>query len=454
MTSPAHPKHLHPRLAMLATLAASLALAACGGGDDAPDAGGAPPAPAPAPAPVPAPPPPPVAAVPVITADLPATLTLREGDTGTLTVAASSPDGSALAYRWLRNEAELPSAGTAATATVQSHPFATRYAAETWQAELRNAAGATLSASTRVLRVPRQWLDLSTAHAAQGAVESGDTRQRVRFTDLAGRIHEASVHDSSAGGVLALRGESLDSADGGISPWGYSAVLPASSPGAQLSQISLAATHTGEIVAAWLEVEQGEVDRHLVRAALYRPGATAAQAGTWVSIGTVSDPAQEASEPTVVQVGADVFGIAWLQRSGAGQPRSALQRRYLLPAAGSPAEGGLGSVFAMESVDTDISRLRLLGAGPQLALMFAEATGSQPARWLYATSPSGVMWSALAELGADERFAEIHWAPPANGRTVLATADGSRAASMSPPAPGWTANGATPPTPTARRRRC
>lgn len=421
-TTPAHPAN--PRLTLLATLAAALALAACGGGDDATNAGGGTPAPAPAPAPapVPTPPPPPAAAVPVITADLPTTLNVREAETGTLTVVASSPDASALGVRWLRNDAEIASAGTAATATVPTYPFAVSYPAETWQAEVRNAAGATRSAITQVQRVPRQWLDVGTAHAAQGVAQVRGEGQRARHADNDGRVHEASVHEGENGTVLAFRGEPLAAAG---EAWAYSSTLPASDPSAEVTHLSLAATFTGEIVATWLETVQGTVDRHLVRAALYRPGATATAAGSWALIGTVSDPLLEASEPTVVQVGADSFGIAWLQRSGAGQPRSAVQRRYTLPAAGSEPGSGLGSVFEMEGMAADISRLRLLGVGGQLALMFVEASGSTPARWQYATSPSGIAWTAPADLGADDGFADIHWAPPVNGQTVLATADGN-----------------------------
>lgn len=410
----------HPSLAclaLLAALAASTSLTGCGGGDD-----GAAPVPAPVPTPPP-PPPPPAAALPVITTDLPATLTLREGESGSLAVTGSSPDGSPLSYRWLRNGTELPSAGTAASAVVPDRLFATSYPGETWQVELRNAAGATLSAVTAIVRTLREWLDVATGHPSHGRAESGSPGQLVSFTGPDGRVHLASVHDSAAeGALITFKGVSQEGAD---DAWGYSLALPASSPGAQVSHLSLAAGFSGEIVAAWLEVRQGDVDQHEVRAALYRPGASAGQAGTWVPIGAVSDAAMEASEPTVVNLGGGSFGIAWLQRSAAGQPRSAVLRRYDAPAAGSSAEGGLGSLFDIESIATDISRLQLVGDGKPMALMYLEPHGAQPGQWRYSSGAGGMLWSAAADLGADERFERFHWAPPLNGVTVLATADGN-----------------------------
>jgi hypothetical protein len=421
-TPRAHPR----RAAVMAALATLTTLVACGGEGDT-TAPASPPvaAPSPAPAPAPAPAPPPVA-VPVITTALPTTITVREGDTAPLSVQANSPGGSALSYRWLRNGDELASAGTEATATVPAAPFRSSYGNESWQVEVRNAGGTVLSSATAVTRVNRAWLDIGTAHPEQDYASVGDTGQLLSFIDPAGRVHMASVHsryEPSFSTGVTLKGHSKDS---DTDSFGYSTVIPAQA-NASVSHLSMASTFSGEIVLAWQERRSiGATERTLVRAALYRPGATAAQAGSWTVIGTLHDSESlEASEPSVVNVGAGAFGIAWLQRGSASQPRNAVMRRYDVPAAGATASSGLGSVVALESTSRDIGRLQLVNGGTPLALMYLQPGDGVPGIWQYSFGNGGVVWSTAADLGLDERFERIYWAEPLNGLSVLAATDGS-----------------------------
>lgn len=428
MTRPSFPTTALQRAAAAALL---VALAACGGGDETTDtppvAGPAPaPTPAPAPAPGPAPSPAPTPAPPVIAQQPPAVLTLSEGEAGTLAVSASSPDGSPLSYRWLRDGVEQPGAGTAATAAVPANAFRPTYAAETWQVEVRNAAGAVLSGETAVTRVNRAWRDIDTAHPGQDYASISDTGQVVSFTGPDGRVHIASTHsryEPSFSSSVTIKGHSKDSDS---DAWTYEAVLPTAGVISRVSHLQMASTWSGEIVATWLEARMfGPVEQRLVRAALYRPGASAAVAGSWTLIGTVSDPALDVDQPSVVNTGAGAFTITWLQRN-AGQPRDAVLRRYSVPAAGSEPDSGLGSVAAMESLAADISQLQVLpnGSAP-VALMYVEASGSTAARWRYSRASGGNGWSAPADLGLSVAPERIHWAQPVNGRTVLAAMDGA-----------------------------
>jgi hypothetical protein len=357
---------------------------------------------------------------------LPITLTVREGETGVLTIGASSADGSALSYRWLRNGVELASAGSAATATVPTSVFNTSYPSETWQVEVRNASGAVLSGETTVNRVSRAWRDAGTAHPGQDYANLGSPGQLVSFTDPAGRVHIASTHSrSGVGSFITFKGHSKET---DADPWAYDTAIAADNTSVRISHIGMSSTWTGEVIATWLEtnIGSGVPDRQVVRAALYRPGASASAAGSWSLIGTVSDAALEADQPTVVTIGAGVFGIAWLQRSAPGQPRDAVLRLYNVPASSATLDSGLGSMAAMEAQSADITRLQLMeGGGRPVAFMFVEGSGGAADRWQYSIATNWTTWPTAADLGLDQRYEQLHWAASVNGRTVLAAADGS-----------------------------
>jgi hypothetical protein len=364
--------------------------------------------------------------MPTISTPLPATLSVAEGEAGSLTISASSPDGSLLSYRWLRNGVEQANAGTTETATLPSGLFRPEYPAETWQVEVRNAGGAVLSSETTVTRVNRQWRDIGIAHPGQDYARLGDTGELLSFTGPDGRVHIASTHsryEPSFSSSVTIKGLSKDS---DTDTWGYETVLPTAGVIGQVSHLQMASTWSGEIVATWVEARMfGPVEQRLVRAALYRPGPSAAVAGTWTLIGTVSDPTLEVDQPTVMTVGAGAFAIAWLQRNP-GQPRDAVLRRYNVPAADSTPDSGLGSLVAMEALAADISQLHVLAGGSTpVALMRTEASGSSPAGWRYSKASGWNSWSTPTDLGLNVAADRLHWAQPVNGRTVLAAMDGA-----------------------------
>lgn len=350
---------------------------------------------------------------------------MREGESATLAVQATSPDGSPLTYAWLRNGGVNAGAGTDSSTTLAPRAFRPDYAAETWQVQVGNAAGTTASTLATVTRVNRAWTDAGTAHPEQDYASAGSEGSIATHVDPAGRTHVVSVHHQyqpSFATRITFKGHSKNS-DGDA--WGYSAALPTVANG-QVSRIQLSSTWTGELVAVWHETAIiGSSERQLVRAALYRPGASAEQAGSWQALGTVSDETLEATEPAVVNLSAGAFGLAWLQRPAAGQPRDAVMRRFTVPDAGAAATSGLGAVAPIETVQRDISRLQLVdGQGLALALLFLEAAGAgTPAKWQYSHGNAALQWTATADLAVDDRFERFHWAPPINGVTVLATAD-------------------------------
>ena len=355
-------------------------------------------------------------------------LTVREGEAGSLTVGATSPDGSALSYRWLRNGIDYPSAGNAATITWSPSPFQLSYTPRTWQVEVRNAGGAVLSSETTVNHVNREWLDIGTAHPEQAHASLDSPGQLVSVTGPDGRVHIASTHsghEPSPGNSITFKGHSKDS-DG--DSWAYASAIPAASPGARISHISLATSWMGEIVATWLETGgAGEDAPRIVRAALYRPGPSNAVAGSWTLIGTVSDTALQAAEPTVVAQGGGNYGIAWLQGSP-GAPRDAVLRRYQVPEAGAALASGLLDPVpvAMEALAGSISRLQVLqGGNGFMAFMLVEGGAGAPARWHYSIGAHTLSWSTPADLGLATEAERIHWAEPVNGLTALAATDGA-----------------------------
>jgi hypothetical protein len=341
-----------------------------------------------------------------------------EGESATLAIAAASPDGSALAYRWLRNGIEVGSAGTGPSTKLQPTMFLASHPAESWQVEVRNAAGAVTSTATNVMRVNRGWQDVESAHPAMESAVFGDQRRLALHVDGRARVHVASVHEGNDGVLhIGFKGHSKDGAADG---WGYRQTL-AASPQASVSDLSMSSSWMGEVVATWLETRTvAGAPRAVVHAALYRPGATPAEAGSWVALGAISDGESLASMPTVVRLGG-LYGIGWLQQAAVGQPRSAVLRRFDASAGGTPAEGLLDTV-PMESVAADISRLQIIDGGWPLVMMFVEAAGSTPAKWQYTRSTGGIDFPALQDLAVDHRFARIHWAEPVNGITVLGTA--------------------------------
>lgn len=362
--------------------------------------------------------------MPTIVTQLPAQLSVPEGETRPLAVQASSPDGSALSYRWLLDGQVSGAAGTGASTTVPATGFRLSYPAQTWQAEVTNASGTVQSQVTTVTRTNRSWVDTGLAHADHDQAQVGGEGQLLSFIDPAGRVHVASAHSrnqASPTSAITFKGHSKDS---DADTWGYSTAIATLDNGT-VSHITMASTWMGEVVASWLETATvGGVERRIVRAALYRPGANAAQAGTWSLIGTVSDAAQAASQPTAINIGAGAFAFAYLQRSAANQPRDALVRTYVVPAAGSEAGSGLGTAFAMESVPSDIGRLQVVdGGGVAMALLYLEAATGVTARWQYSYGTGGSQWTAPADLAVDHRFERIHWANPVGGATVLGTAD-------------------------------
>ncbi len=414
------------RLQLAALSATVAALAACGGGDGgetaAPPTSGTPtPAPTPTPSPTPAPP-----ATPTITLDLPAQVTVLEGETPLLTVQASSGDGSALNYQWARDGSAYGAAGSDATLTLPEHPFSASYAPEAWSVAVSNAAGSVQSATAQVLRVNRSWQDRGVAHPEQDYANWGEAGDIATLVDATDRVHVASIHSRYQPSFVTSVTFKGHARRGDADPWDYAQSIPTLANG-NPSRLQLATSWTGSLFAAWQEVVTvAGVERQIVRAAVYRPNADASQPGTWSPVGTASGEGADASDPQLLTLGGDVYGIAWLERSAAGQPRSALMRRYEVPAAGEDAASGWSPAAPMENIAADISRLALVGVGgaQNLAMFFVEHPNATLSAWQYSFGGMG-NWSAPAALAVDYRFDRIHAAAPVNGITVLGTADGN-----------------------------
>jgi hypothetical protein len=422
-----HPDWSHA-FRVAAVSAAVLSLAACGGGDAAdppapPPPQGSAPAPAPAPAPV-APTPPPV---PVITQAPPAQVLIEE-NTGesisvTLSASATSPDGSALSYQWFRDGNAC--CGTGTDATVLALPYMVTQGHGIYHVEVRNAAGMTRGADVQVLQRQRSWTDAGTAHAGTERVDLDNENESpyLAFTDGAGRVHVASAvytPGASNGHSLLIKGASKDS---DADAWGYEQRLPLLDGHSQVQAIRMATTWMGHVLMVWTERSSSTEQRN-IRAAVYAPGATAAQAGTWHLIGTVnSTNSSDSHEPSVVTSGGGQFMVGWLQRTGMTATRDAFVRVYNVPDTGASWDSGWSTAESIENVSDTLGNLHLVASYPHVLAVFQRfsTTGNV---WSHLWRRSGVWDSQPQPLGLTGITTyKVHSAVSNSGLGALAVAE-------------------------------
>lgn len=374
-------------------VAALLALTACGGGDDPTVAQGPVPTPAPAPVPGPAP-----SMAPVISQDLPAQLALEEGTGVTifhnLSVAATSPDGSALSYQWYREGSSCCS--NTANLEVYALPFSLTPQARTFRVDVSNAGGTTRSADVQVVQHPRVWTDVASAHASTERA-SGDTESQsleyVAHADDGGRSHVATAVTSTDNGTMpriVLKGVARNAQS---DTWAYEQAIPLRDASAVAKGLKMASHWTGYVFLTWYE-HSSDAGRTDVRAALYVPAADASLPGTWHELGRVNSTTAtiQALEPSVVSMGG-AFMVAWIQ-ANASFAADAVARTYTVPAPGEALSTGWGAYETIENVPESVTALRLVVAYPNALAVFRRGGNEQ--NWHYNWRRAG-SWDATPQ---------------------------------------------------------
>ena len=364
--------------------------------------------------------------MPVISQDLPAEVVLEEG-TGTttsttLSVTATSPDGSALNYQWFREDAACCS--NSASLTVDPMPFEVVPRVRTYRVDVSNTAGTTRSADTVVRQHQRGWTDVALAHASgESALVDGEAQDVVAHADGRGRSHVAVAVLAAGNGAvprIALKGVARNAAD---DTWAYEQSLPLLDAGSSATGLRMVSTWTGHVFLTWAE-SSSSTQRSVVRAALYVPAADAAQPGTWQALGTVNSTTATAQAwaPSVAVVGGGSFLLGWLQQSTGSTVGDAVARQYNLPAAGEALDSGWFAEEAIESVPENVSGLQLVAAYPHALAVFRRNGAAQ--NWHFNWRLAGVWGSASQDLGiAGASFARVDAAVGGAGAGLLAAAD-------------------------------
>jgi hypothetical protein len=308
-------------------------LAACGGGGDTP-------------APEPATP-------PVITAE-PDNLTMGEGDSGTVSVSATS-NGGAIAYQWFNVTSNANIAGANA-AELDFGPISFAAHGTQYNVSLTNTGGTTTSA-TRALTVnERTW-------SAPADALASAARQLATVVDSNGHTHLLAITGNNlAAGVQAgiqLRPSNPTQANAFSTPG--NAVLQASEAlGAAGTSIAAAANSNGRVLVVWHR-------NGIVGGALYSPGTNTAAAGTWALLPTRINSFQSTSalEPAVTAVGNDAFEIVWRERIATTGPHDVMARRY------NVGNNTLDSSVPLETLSSETEAPRVV----------ADAAGNLLAAW-------------------------------------------------------------------------
>jgi len=328
------------RRTSLATAAAlALVLGACGGSDDAL---------------------PPVASAPVITTQ-PADMSLAEGASGTVSVAATS-DAGAIAYQWFNvTRAENIAGATAADLAFGPVSFAAN--GTQFNARLSNTMGTTTSATRTLTVAERTW------SAPADAIASG-ARQLATVVDSNGHTHLLAVTGNNlAAGVQAsiqLRSANPTQANAFTAPG--NAVLQASEAlAAGGTSIAAAANGAGNVLAVWHR-------NGIVGGALYTPGTNATTAGTWTLLPTRINSflATSALDPAVAAVGTNSFEIVWRERIGSSGAHDLMARSYTV----NTNTLGTSVAIEQEASETEAPRIVADAAGNLLAAWRHSALGT------------------------------------------------------------------------------
>lgn len=323
----------------MAIAAATALVAACGGDDE---------------------PLPPPGSAPVITTQ-PQNLTLAEGASGTLSVAATT-DAGAIAYQWFDVTANADVPG-ATGSDLGIGPVALTVGGLQYRVSLTNSMGTTTSAAAQVTVNERSW-------GAPAEALAGGVREAVTVVDSNGHTHLLAINgDNLAAGVTAriqLRANDSTQANGFTLPG--SAALQAPEPlSVATTSIAAAANGAGHVLAVWHR-------NGIVGGALYTPGPDVNTAGAWTLLPTRinSFVADSALDPAVSAVGNDSFELVWRERAGNSGPHDVVARTYTING------NTLGAPVAieLESTETEPPRIVADAAGNVLAAWRHAGTGT------------------------------------------------------------------------------
>ncbi|MER2561710.1 MAG: hypothetical protein ABTQ32_13365 [Myxococcaceae bacterium] len=344
----------------------------------------------------------------------------------TLSVAATSPDGSPLTYQWFKGTQAVLGA-TADTYTPAVMPFSLTPISNLYSVTVTNGTGSTPSQAAQVaLGSLRSWREV-------GPVDGANPTNDGPFTviaDATGRTHIISSYTEA--GVTRLRVTEFSADDDTDTNWNCCGVSFAMGgmPGAgSITSVRAAAAPGGTLFITWDEVQStplsGTTGR-VVRAAVYQPPpANMPRArGTWTGLGNVSDPTQEGSAPAVAPLGPGAYEIAWLERPTAASVRSGYARRYTVPAMGSPTAQTFTAVEGFESTNDPVNGpLTLVSSNGATWVAFYLANSATP-RWQANHRPAGSLWTpgAPSDIAVASGFAKILSAVNTSGVALLATA--------------------------------
>jgi len=367
----------------LATAAAlALLFSACGGSDDVPPA--------------------PTGSAPVITTQ-PANMTLAEGASGTVSVAATS-DAGAIAYQWFNATLSSNIAGAGA-ADLDFGPISLAADGTQFNVRLTNTMGTTTSATRALTVTERTW------SAPADAIASG-ARQLASVVDSNGHTHLLSITGNNlAAGVQAsiqLRASNPTQANAFTAPG--NAVLQASEAlAAGGTSIAAAANGAGNVLAVWHR-------NGIVGGALYTPGSTTATAGTWTLLPTRinSFSATSALQPAVAAVGNSSFEIVWRERIANTGAHDVMARTYTI------GTNTLGTAVGieLEASETEAPQIVADAAGNLLAAWRHSALGTVVNR-----RSAGQAWgTALVNVDTSTQPLEV-LRTNAAGKAVLLTSN-------------------------------
>jgi hypothetical protein len=360
----------------------------------------------------------PDAGLPIIVEDLPSALGLGEGEEASLSVLAQSGDGSPLSYQWLLGGSPYGESRTTPSLLLPRGFYREPSWTDSWQVQVTNAAGGTLSSEVSITRTPRSWHDVGVAFTDAPRVVEGE-RATATVVDATGRTHVASAQ-TAPGLNPSLRIEGYGKRSEG-DPWAYSTILNLQGTA---SELKLAASVDGTLLLVWRELAsvpggQGSV----VRAALYRPAAEPSQPGSWGQLGTLHDPGVGGGSPEVVSVGASAYALGWVE--GSVGARDAKLRTYVVPSPGAAPSSGWGDPIAAEGVAGDYSRFQLVANGAQLLALLYRVESGNSSRWQYTYGSYAALPASPTNLDADNRFSRVYPSEVQGDRALLAIEDGA-----------------------------
>lgn len=355
-------------------------------------------------------------AAPRILEDLASALTVGEGQPLTLSVAATSGNGSPLSYQWTYEGSHYGPASANASLLTPSMNYRHGGWEERWQVAVSNSAGTVTSHELTLTRTARSWRPAEVAFS-EAPVATNGVRPTAMAVDSVGRVHVASSQRS--GSNYSLRIEGYSQRYEGDS-WSYSSTFAVSGPAVELK---LASMFGGTMMLIWREPVTGQPGQDaVVKAALYSPNDNPALPGTWQALGIVHDAGANAASPELVTAGG-AYAIAWVE--GAPGSRNVRLRSYVPQAAGTPVGNGWVDAFAAEGVAGDYARVQLVSYGTQVLAFMYRADGAS-SRWQYSFGNYAQLPTTPVDLAADARFSRVYAsAADMDGRVLLAIEDGT-----------------------------